>query len=336
MYIRKCPTCPDDIKYNVKTNFNKSEKNNKTCKKCSLKRYHEKNTILTKEKCKELALKCKTRNEFYKKYKSAYNKSLKNDWHEELCEHMIKIGNYYNRCIYVYEFDDNYAYVGLTYNLEKRKNKHLIDKKSHVYKHIKNTNSNFITKQVTDYLNKDEASLLEEKIIQEYKKTGWYILNKQKGGGLGGNIIKWDKEECIKLGLKCKTRNEFIKKSQGAYLSAKRNGWLEDIYKNMIEIVKPKNYWTKEKCHEEALKYNNRTIFREKSISAYGISIRNSWLNEICNHMTSKRIPKGYWTYEKCKEMSLHIEKRTHFRNKYPGAYKACKKNNWLNDFFED
>ncbi len=35
------------------------------------------------------------------------------------------IGNKFKRCIYAYEFSDNYVYVGLTLNLDKRNNRHL-------------------------------------------------------------------------------------------------------------------------------------------------------------------------------------------------------------------
>ena len=36
---------------------------------------------------------------------------------------------------------------------------------------------------------------------------------------------------------------------------------------------KPCNYWTKEKCHEEALKYNTKNEF-DKNSSAYALHIK--------------------------------------------------------------
>ncbi|MFM2393536.1 MAG: hypothetical protein RLZZ546_1518 [Bacteroidota bacterium] len=38
-------------------------------------------------------------------------------------------------------------------------------------------------------------------------------------------------------------------------------------------------------CKEEALKYNKMKDFRKKSSSAYQMSYKNGWLNEICEHM---------------------------------------------------
>lgn len=43
----------------------------------------------TKEKCQEVALLCKYRNEFNKKYKVAYVTSSKNGWLSEICSHMM-------------------------------------------------------------------------------------------------------------------------------------------------------------------------------------------------------------------------------------------------------
>ena len=39
-----------------------------------------------------------------------------------------------------------------------------------------------------------------------------------------------------------------------------------------------------------AVKYNSRSEFQRESRSAYQISSRNGWLDEICNHMTKKDI----------------------------------------------
>jgi len=70
---------------------------------------------------------------------------------------------------------------------------------------------------------------------QEYIKNGWIILNKNKCGGLGGNIIKWNKEKCIEAALNCKNISELIKKyGGGVYGAIRKNGWYEEI-KNIIK-----------------------------------------------------------------------------------------------------
>lgn len=61
----------------------------------------KKHNYWTYEKCKEVALLCKTRTEFQKLYPSAHDKSSDNNWLNDMYHHMIKIGNCKRRCIYV-------------------------------------------------------------------------------------------------------------------------------------------------------------------------------------------------------------------------------------------
>ena len=49
----------------------------------------------------------------------------------------------------------------------------------------------------------------------------------------------------------------------------------------MISPQKPKRYWNKERCKEEASKYNRRVDFQKESGSAYGVALRNGWLDEF-------------------------------------------------------
>ena len=100
----------------------------------------------------------------------------------------------------------------------------------------------------------------------------------------------------------------------------------------MKKIHKPDNYWTKEKCAEEALKYKTRKEFSDKNGSAYGKSRKNKWLNEICIHMVEILKPVRYWTKERCQEEALKYTTRNDFRKKSPSAYNASLKKNWLND----
>ena len=48
---------------------------------------------------------------------------------------------------------------------------------------------------------------------------------------------------------------------------------------------KPRNYWTKDLCIEEGLKYDTRKEFYNKSSGAYRAAIRNNWIIEVSKHM---------------------------------------------------
>ena len=237
------------------------------------------NGYWTKERCKEESLKYDNKKDFRNKSYSAYKSSYYNNWLDEFCSHMKQLGNTYKRCIYVYEFNDNHAYIGLTYNINDRNFEHLNREKSAVNKHIKICND-YTFKQLTEYIDVDNASKLEGDYVEQYKNNGWIILNKSKTGGVGGNTLIWTKEKCLEESLKYDNKKDFRKNYGTAYAVSIKNKWME-IFSHMIEKKNPNGYWTKEKCLEEALKYNTRSSFQKSCGVAYRKCRINKWLDEI-------------------------------------------------------
>ena len=127
---------------------------------------------------------------------------------------------------------------------------------------------------------------------------------------------KWTKEKCHEEALKYKSRIEFKNNSGGAYKKAQTSKWLDEICSHMIptkELHKINSTkWTKEKCHEEALKYRSRIEFMKRSNNAYDASRRNGWLDEICSHMKSKKELTTKWTKDAMQEL---------WDEHYPGKY---------------
>jgi predicted GIY-YIG superfamily endonuclease len=123
---------------------------------------------------------------------------------------MIKLGNHLKRCIYVGIFEDNYAYVGLTYNYNKRINEHINKSNSPIYKHIQESNLHPKFEQLTDYVNVDIASnKLEEFFKTYYENSGYKMLNINKTGAIGGSkISKYTKEICQKEALKYNIKSQ--------------------------------------------------------------------------------------------------------------------------------
>jgi len=215
------------------------------------------------ERCKETALKCKSRSELLKNYPSCYHVAIRKKWLDDICSHMKKIGNKYYRCIYAFEFSDNSVYIGLTCDISRRENQHLNDITSTVYKYIQKNNLQPKLKQLTDYIDRNSASIKEGKCVEEYIKNGWSILNKMPTGGLGGNTLIWTREKAHEAALKCESRNEFNKKYHGAYEFARSRDWLDEMCSHMKELKKPKGYWTKEKSYEVYLKYDSHSQLRK-------------------------------------------------------------------------
>jgi T4 RnlA family RNA ligase len=239
-----------------------------------------KNNYWTKERCAEEALKYKTKSEFEKGSPSAYVKSGKMGWKDEICKHMKTNGNKYNRCIYAVEFPDNHVYIGLSYNYEKRLFQHLNDIKNNsiILRHHVKTGLEPIVIQLTDYINVEDAVKLESIKLDEYKNNGWIILNKAKCGNVGGKTVKWTKEKCKREAYLYNNRNEFKKESPGAYYAALRNKWIDEICTHMNSVLKK---WDYDSCKKESEKFKNQDDFKKNSSGAYGYAYRNNLLNNF-------------------------------------------------------
>jgi len=237
---------------------------------------------LTKEICLEEALKFDNRIDFKKYSNKAFNFATKHKFIHDICVHMKKKNNLSYRCIYVYEFSDNYAYIGLTYNIEKRNNTRKLNISDPVTKHINETKLVPNLKQLSEYILVNIATILEDDTISYYKDNGWNILNKARGGGIGSTNKIWSKEKCLIEALKYNTRSEFYYNSNKIYSAACRNKWLNDICKHMYYKHKS---WTLEDCIELARKYENKYDFYKNNCAAYTWAKRKGILNIVCSYI---------------------------------------------------
>lgn len=142
----------------------------------------------------------------------------------------------------------------------------------------------------------------------------------------------WTAERCHEAALRYKTRKEFLQGDRSAYSAATRLGCLIEICNHMARSTKPPNYWTKERCDEEASQYSSRQEFLKKSASAFRIAQRNGWLNHVCAHMDYINKPPGYWTRERCQEHALRYTTRNEFHLKNDKAYRIAQAHGWLNE----
>lgn len=231
--------------------------------------------------CKNAAKNCDSRTNFRIKFVSAYNCSIKNKWIDDICSHMKLQGNLRKRLVYAYEFSDNHAYIGITCSEIRRNNQHM-NLFGCVYNHKIKTGLIPIKKILSNgYVNIDIAVELESEYVKKYKLNGWNILNTKKTGGLGSNIVIWNKEKCKEKANKCTSRKEFSILFSSAYISARKNFWLNEICEHMIQLRKPHNYWNYETCKNESIKYNTRFDFSHKSSGAYFVSTKNNWLDDF-------------------------------------------------------
>ena len=79
---------------------------------------------------------------------------------------------------------------------------------------------------------------------------------------------------------------------------------------------KSKNFWTKEECAKEALKFKSKSQFIKFSPSAYGKSFKNGWLDEISVHMIRPIQHNKKWNYKMCYNEALKYSSRVDFQKK--------------------
>ncbi len=137
--------------------------------------------------------------------------------------------------------------------------------------------------------------------------------------------LYWTHEKVRAVAKKCKNRTIFKKKYSGAYKYSIKHGIYNELFKHLGGI-KPNGYWTKEKCKEEALRFQTRQEFRKISPTASSKVRKMGWDKELCSHMEKKKTPKDYWTVIKILKEAKNYNTRSEFKNKSSSAYRAALK----------
>jgi len=143
---------------------------------------------------------------------------------------------------------------------------------------------------------------------------------------------KWFKDNVAIEAKKYKSRSEFRLNANGAYNAARIDGYLDNVCHHMVSPVKISAYPNIESVRNEARKYQTRTEFYKSSSGAYDIARRNSWLDDICEHMTSPIKPMGYWTKENVLVEAKKFKHRNDFHKKSSSAYSIARNNSWLEE----
>jgi len=219
-----------------------------------------------KQHCVDAANHCTTSSEFKRKFKGAYNACVKFGWLAKLTSHFYHPGNRLNRCVYIIKHPkEKIVYVGLSYFPENRFKAHSKFGIASVINLIANGGKLTI---LTKPLPATDAITKERQVIMKFKRYGFIILNQSVGGELGGSTRKNTIEMCRKAADECKYRGEFQRKYAGLYISARRNGWLEEIFKNHKNCGNLNAYRTIEKLQHLADKCTTRREFRLRYTSA--------------------------------------------------------------------
>lgn len=280
----------------------------------------------TKEGCAEEAFKYNNRTDFFNK-SPAYHFARRRGWIDEICSHMKPQGTYSRRMLYAFEHPDKSVYVGLTYNYERRYRDHMQNNKTLIKKY-KEIGHKFIKFDVLYPAH--IAAKKEQQLIEDYRRKGWMILNKNKAGGLGGNIEKLTFEVCLKEAKKFETRKAFQKAQPSMMVTARKRGWEGKVFAHMKYLLHPK--YKKNELEKIAKSFNTLKEFRKFSNGAYQVANSRGLLAEITKHMKQTINPHGHWNKGKCAVEAKKFKTRTEYQKASPSAYKASLKNGWLDE----
>ena len=275
-------------------------------------------------KIRLIAKKYKTKKDFRENAYNAYIAARKLNCLQDVSSHMKPSGNRFDRMLYAFEFPDNSVYIGLTYNYESRYANHMkksknIIKKTHALGHT------FI--MFNELYSWDIVGKKESLLIEKYRNKGWKILNKAKGGSLGGTTTKWTTKNLLTIIAKYQTKNEFYKKNRSAYNSAYRskNSLVKKEFNKLSNKYKT---WSKKLLLEEIKKYNYISDFRKKSPNAYR-AIKKLKLNHLLKEHLTK---KDKWTKEYIFELTHSFKEYKKFIKHNRTAYKKAIELNILEE----
>lgn len=289
----------------------------------------------TDDSAAEIALNFETRTEFARKAGGAWNYARTHGILDKICAHMVIRGSKRERIIYVFEFDDHHAYVGLTFNIKVRLSCHLTNTKSAVYRYIHETGCNYLFKTISGWLSEKEAQDEEQRMIEKYETDGWTMINSMHGGGLGACPKKYTLEYCKQVASGYHYKKHFMENHPAIYETVHKNGWQKEVFAHMEKWTKCKERYPDCIIREIIANCKSREDIKRLHNSLYQYLQRNNLMDKYMPLNTPKRPrhPQGYWTLDKAIEVAPTCYSRSEMRIKYYQAYMLLKDNGLLDEF---
>lgn len=286
----------------------------------------------TNEELAEIASRYDDEKEFYTECKGAFLAICRRGMLDTLCSHMKKRGSWYRRKIYVFEFADGCAYVGLSRYPEKRYKQHICGRgASAVFKHIQETGTAYEFKTLTDWLEKDDAAKMEERYRKQYASEGWKVLNRVRGGALGASPVAFPESEIRKVAARYDDILDF-KKGAPKYYSYLRRHKLLDEYCSHMHRVPISN---EEQAAAAFAKYSGIIASCKTSGELYRKTPTvYKWLHKHQRLYEFYPKQKLYLTDEERMEIIASCKTRGELYKKSRREYKWLVRHNRLDEFF--
>lgn len=92
----------------------------------------------------------------------------------------------------------------------------------------------------------------------------------------------------------------------------------------------PPGYWTKERVIDDARRFPYQVMWIKGSSTSYSVAKKNGWVKEACAHMTSPKVPMGYWTLETLKADAKKYRTRVEWKQGNASAYATAMQKDLL------
>lgn len=213
----------------------------------------------------------------------------------ELAGNTSKIDN-----IYVYEFEPiRYVYVGRTIEPNARDIAHRTIKTDTVYKfaqahQIAIPQCKYIHKGLTP----NEGARLEIETMEKYKASGWKLVNKMPGGGLGGLNLAKPKSHYINITKKYTRLADLIKYNKNLYWKLKTLGWLDECVWLKRSKAVQNLYDTLDKCKDAANQCADIADFKKRFRGAYNQAYSKHWMDVLFPNRRNPNKPVGVYALD--------------------------------------
>lgn len=176
---------------------------------------------------------------------------------------------------YAYTSGDQ-AYVGITRSPELR---HAAHRKRGPVSQLQSPTLTILE----DGLCRHGAQAMERLTIASYRRAGWKLLNRSKGGELGGRRrLAWTLDQLVVAASAFSSRTAFCRGAPNLYGYALDRGLLDRLAKRLGWPDHQHYRWlTLEACLKEARRHPTLKDWRLKSRPSYSAAMRRGWAAEI-------------------------------------------------------
>jgi len=281
------------------------------------------------------AKKYKSRKAFAKGAPGAYGAASEMDVLDFVCKHMPSMGNLKRRLVYAWEFPGKVVYVGLTQDVEDREKRRKNSASDAVMIYRRKTGKAGKLVLKTEFLPVEEARKNEAYFKELYQERGWKVLNRVKTGAVGGNIIIWTKENCLKMARTCSSKQQFYTLHPCAYGAACEHGWLPDCYKHIKSKRKLNGHWSDENISQVVKQCKTRTEFETKFGSAAAAAYRRGTYRTLTMRLPYLKLPNDYWTFRRILEKASKCGSIHDFISRHRNIYQAARKRGLLSQLYK-